>query len=361
MILSSLFLSHFRSYKKRTFTLHPSLTVIVGPNAIGKTNILEAIMMCAVGKSFRADREQEVISFDEELARVSAEGIFENDGEKLEILITRGMVSGQKAPMKKFLVNGVPRRLLDFAGHVKAVRFWPQDLELVTDGPSVRRKYLDSVLVQVDREYRRNLMSYERGLRQRNKLLFLISEGKAQRNQLLFWNQLLVKAGGYITDARAHFLQYVNEHQIQSVGHKSLYDKSVISESRLEQYAMEEVASHATLVGPHRDDFVITKSQIPITNIQKSKEEEIFDLSKYGSRGEQRLGILWMKLAELSFIHEKTHDRPILLLDDIFSELDFKHRELVLSLIDQQQTVITSAEEDIMEIVGKRECEVIQL
>ncbi|MBI5613434.1 DNA replication and repair protein RecF [Candidatus Gottesmanbacteria bacterium] len=353
MILSSLFLSHFRSYKKRAINFHPSLTIIVGPNAIGKTNILEAIMMCAVGKSFRADREQEVISFGEELTRIKAEGIFGDDAEKLEILVTRGIVSGQKAPMKKFLVNGVPRRLLDFAGHVKAVRFWPQDLELITDGPSIRRKYLDSVLVQVDREYRRNLMSYERGLRQRNKLLFIISEGKAQRNQLLFWNQLLVKAGGYVTDARAAFLQYVNEHQIQSVDHKTIYDKSVISESRLEQYAMEEVASHATLVGPHRDDFEVAISYQP-SALSK-------DVHAYGSRGEQRLAVLWMKLAELSFVHEKTRDRPILLLDDIFSELDSEHRELVLSLIDHQQTVITSAEEDIMDIVGKRECEVIRL
>ncbi len=333
--------------------------------------------MCAVGKSFRADREQEVISFGEELSRISSEGIFGNDVEKLEIVITRGIVSGQKAPMKKFLVNGVPRRLLDFAGNVKAVRFWPQDLELITDGPSIRRKYLDSVLVQVDREYRRNLMSYERGLRQRNRLLFLISEGKAQRNQLLFWNQLLVKAGGYITDARAAFLSYVNDHQIQSVDHKTIYDKSVISEHRLEQYAMEEVASHTTLIGPHRDDFSVAISHSPFAlsfggtqqplaisyqlSVNSNLEGQYKDVHAYGSRGEQRLAVLWMKLAELSFVHEKTHDRPILLLDDIFSELDSDHRELVLSLIDRQQTVITSAEEDIMKIVGKREHEVIRL
>ena len=283
MILSSLSLTHFRSYKKQTFVFHPSLTVIIGPNAIGKTNILEAIVMCAVGKSFRADREQEVILFGEEVTRIKAEGVFGSDSETLEIVLTGGIVSGEKAPAKKYLVNGVPRRLLDFAGHAKAVRFWPQDLELITDGPSIRRKYLDSVLVQADREYRRNLMSYERGLRQRNKLLFLISERKAERSQLFFWNQLLVKTGGYITDARARMLEYINEHQIAPVCHRAVYDKSVISESRLEQYALEEVASHATLVGPHRDDFTVAlSSQLSAVRFQG---DELRDVHAYGSRG----------------------------------------------------------------------------
>lgn len=253
-----------------------------------------------------------------------------NDMTKLEVRLT---------PTKKYLVNGVARRQIDFIGNLRAVLFWPEHLELVTDSPSIRRKYMDGVLVQVDREYRRNMMSYERGLRQRNRLLDLINEGKATRAQLLFWNQLLIRSGGYLTDKRAEFIHFVNSFQSSIVSYQIEYDKSVISESRLEQYKDEEVAAKATLVGPHRDDFVVTKNDL--------------DLSKYGSRGEQRLAILWLKLAELAFIERESGERPLLLLDDIFSELDVEHRTLVLDLLDKQQTIVTSAEEEVADLFKK--------
>jgi DNA replication and repair protein RecF len=205
-------------------------------------------------------------------------------------------------------------------------------------------------LVQVDREYRRNLISYERGLRQRNRLLDLINEGKAHRHQLLFWNQLLIKAGSYITDARAAFINFINSYNLLTTPYHLIYDKSVISQARLDQYALEEVGAKATLVGPHRDDiqFKIQDTRVP------SKDEKLRDLNKYGSRGEQRLAVLWLKLAEVSFIEEKTGERPILLLDDIFSELDEKHREFVLGIIGKQQTIITTAEEEVLTML-KRE------
>ena len=332
MILTNLTLQNFRSYAKKTFEFSPETTLIVGPNASGKTNILEAIMFLATGKSFRADADREAIVWGSELARVRAR--ISNESE-LEIVITQGEVLGQKAPMKKYLVNGVPRRQIDFVGNLRAVLFWPEHLELVTDSPSLRRRYLDSVLVQVDREYRRSLMSYERGLRQRNRLLDLINEGKAGRGQLLFWNQLLIRTGGYLTDTRAAFIDFVNKNNNFTLE----YDKSVISESRLAQYAKEEVAAKATLVGPHRDDF---------TFFVGGK-----DMSKFGSRGQQRLTVLWLKLAELSYIEKEIGERPVLLLDDIFSELDDMHRELVVDLTAKQQTILTSADGDIMSIIAK--------
>jgi len=326
MILSSLGLQNFRSYTKKKFEFSPQTTLIIGPNASGKTNILEAIMFCATGKSFRADADREAIAWNQEIARVNTE----IDGTSLELVLTQGEVQGQKAPLKKYLVNGVARRMVDFVGNLRAVLFWPEHLELVTDSPSLRRRYLDSVLVQVDREYRRNLVSYERALRQRNKLLDSINEGNASRSQLLFWDQLLIRAGGYLTDVRAAFIDFVNT----TDSYRLEYDKSVISQSRLDQYADEEVAAKATLVGPHRDDFIFYKDDK--------------NLSKFGSRGEQRLAILWLKLAELSFVEDKTDDRPILLLDDIFSELDRVHRKLVTNLIGKQQTIITTTDRDII-------------
>mgnify|MGYP001585751177 CR=1 FL=1 len=384
MNLQKIMLQNFRSYPKKTFEFSSAVTLIVGPNTAGKTNILEAIMFCATGKSFRADVDRETIAWGSDISRVTAEvnhgaeianqnsrvlqssppaggsapsaqgsnfdSLTAPETVTLELVLTIGEVQGAKAPMKKYLVNGVPRRMVDFVGSLRAVLFWPEHLELVTDSPSLRRRYLDSVLVQVDREYRRNLFSYERGLRQRNRLLDIINEGKADRRQLLFWNQLLIHAGGHLTDKRQEFIEFINSYHISHITYHVAYDKSVISESRLEQYKDEEVAAGATLVGPHRDDFIVNKQQT--TN--NKQPEQYLELSKYGSRGEQRLAVLWMKLAELAFIEQEMGERPILLLDDIFSELDEAHRELVVDLIGKQQTILTSADEGILEMIPKK-------
>ncbi len=381
MLLTSLTLQHFRSYQKSTFTFVPTTTLIVGPNAAGKTNLLEAIYLLATGKSFRADRESEMISWGENVGRVIAQvgmppagpaapllpdgariphlasmgntpkeegyapsGPFRRvtrsqDTLKLEMILTTGEVTGQKVPTKKYFVNGVPRRQVDFIGNLRAVLFWPEHLELVTDSPSLRRSYLDSVLTQIDREYRRNLLSYERGLRQRNRLLDLISEGKAGRTQLLFWNQLLIRAGEYLTQKRQEFIDFINQADFSApkfaASYQLVYDKSIISPARLAQYAEEEIAAKATLVGPHRDDFGFYL----LANGHTSR-----DLSKFGSRGEQRLAVLWLKLGELAFIESIVGERPLLLLDDIFSELDAFHRQIILQLVSSHQSIITSAE-----------------
>ncbi len=326
-------------------------------------------MFLATGKSFRADMDREAVRWGSEMSNVKCQMSNREDQIQLELYITQGEVQGAHAPLKKYLVNGVPRRQVDFIGNLRAVLFWPEHLELVTDSPSLRRRYLDSVLVQVDREYRRSLLSYERGLRQRNRLLDFINEGKANRRQLLFWDQLLIKAGGYITDKRGEYIDYVNT---QAISNKKIrdkkernfslsYDKSVISEARLEQYAEEEVAAKATLVGPHRDDFTIEKVISDKQKVIRKAGDSSFlspiashlSLSAYGSRGEQRLAVLWLKLAELAYIEREAQERPILLLDDIFSELDESHRELVVGLIGKQQTILTSADRDIMGLIPK--------
>lgn len=348
MILTSLRLLQFRSYPTRVFSFSPHTTLIVGPNTAGKTNILEAIMLMAVGKSFRADKENEMIAWGEELSRINAECQMPNDECELELMITQGEVSGRKTPVKKYLVNGIARRQIDFVGNLRAVLFWPEHLELVTASPSVRRRYLDSVLIQVDREYRRNLGSYEKGLRQRNRLLDLINEGKAQRSQLLFWDQLLIKSGGYITEKRGEYIDYINKCRMPNTEYRIEYDKSVISESRLIQYKDEEVAAKVTLVGPHRDDFIV-KFKVHSSKFNVVHEDK--ELSKFGSRGEQRLAVLWLKLGELAYIEEKTGARPILLLDDIFSELDMEHRTLALELIGKQQTILTCAETEVIDLL----------
>ena len=343
MVLRKITLRNFRNYPKASFQFSPQTTLIVGPNTAGKTNILEAIMLLATGKSFRAERDFEMLRFDQQVGSAAAT-IEGGQAATVEVRLTDGNVS-RGGPHKRLLVNGIPRRMLDFVGSLRAVLFWPEDLELITDSPSLRRKYLDTVLSQVDREYRRNLMSYERGLRQRNKLLDLISEGKASRAQLLFWNQLLIAAGSVITDTRASYLSYLSSFHVAGVSYECVYDKSVISEARLAQYKEEEVAAKATLVGPHRDDFFVN-------DVASGSARA---LSAYGSRGEQRLGVLWLKLGELAYTQTRMGERPLLLLDDIFSELDKPHRALVVSIMEKQQTIVTSADPAIMEEIGKKE------
>jgi len=362
MNITSLTLQKFRSYTKETIQFSPTVTLIIGPNAIGKTNIIEAIYACVIGKSFRAEKESDMVRWGEEVGRIKTRctrydvrSTNQNEIIDLEMVITTGEVNGEKAPTKKYLVNGVPRRQIDFIGNLRAVLFSPEDLEIVTDSPSLRRQYLNSVLVQTDREYRRNLLSYERGLRQRNKLLDLIFEGKANRSQLVFWDQLLIKSGSYLTEKRQEFINYINSlqprlnpGQLSAFSYQIIYDKSVISESRLEQYKDEEVAAGSTLVGPQRDDIRFEKS--PFARASGDKESNWRDVSRFGSRGEQRLAVLWLKLAELSYIETETEHRPLLLLDDIFSELDEESRAIVLSIITKQQTIVTSAEEEVIQL-----------
>lgn len=233
-MLQKLRLSNFRNFPDRVLEFSDSVTVIVGPNASGKTNILESIFLLSTGKSFKAKIEEEMINYNENLSRAKA---LLTPKSTLEVVLTKGSAfSGRK----KLLVNGVSKRLVDFAGNLKVVLFGPWDMDLVTDSPSVRRKFLDTVLSQVDREYRRSLLSYEKGLRVRNKLLWQIREASAiagvnavNRNQLLFWDKLLIKNGDYIAGKREEFINFVNATpSINNEDFKLEYDKSAISEKK---------------------------------------------------------------------------------------------------------------------------------
>src|SRR4030067_1543563 len=362
-MISKLRLNNFRNFKTKLLDFSPEITVIVGPNSSGKTNILESIFLLSTGKSFRAHLEEEMVNYDTDISR--AKGRTKSDGEltDLEAILTRGLIDiGKSAPekvaRKKLLVNGVAKRLIDFAGNFRVALFGPWDLDLVTESPSLRRKFLDSVLSQVNREYHRSSLSYEKGLRQRNRLLLRIRDEGLSRGQLLFWNRLLVKNGDYIARTRGELIDFINSasssFQLPISNYQLEYDKSAISEGRLEQYAEEEVAAGTTLVGPHRDDFIFQK----LKN-SKTQKLESRDLSRFGSRGEQRMSILWLKLAELAFIEEKTGERPTLLLDDIFSELDHKHRDIVKKVSENQQTIITTADPHFIE--GFKKVEKIKL
>lgn len=353
MKVTQIKLQDFRNYTQKSVSFTSLCTIFVGPNTIGKTNLQEALFLLATGKSFRADQDSEMIREGAEIAHVKADvmlpksTIKEEDLLKLEILLTRGEINGHKSLHKRFMINGVARRQIDFVGKLKCVLFWPDDLRLVTGSPSLRRQYLDFVLVQTDWEYRRSLISYERGLRQRNRLLEAIRDGKAGQNQLLFWDQLLIKAGNYISQKRSDYIDYINQTRTFFGKFRLEYDASVISEVRLQQYQEAQIAAATTLVGPHRDNFLFF--------------EQKRDLAKFGSRGEQRLVTLWLKLAQLEYTSSVTGEKPLLLLDDIFSELDHKRREEIIDVVRQQQTILTTTEKDFVPQALLKEAEVIKL
>ena len=341
-MLDKIRVSNFRNFTDQVFNFSSQTTVIVGANATGKTNILEAINLLSTAKSFKAGKIDEMINLDSEIARVKAK-----IGEDiLEIILTHGTITRgtvtEKTQRKKLLVNDTPKRMVDFASHFTTVVFRPQDIELISGSPSVRRKFLDDLLSQVDREYRRSLLTYEKGLKRRNKVLYQIREEGIPRNSLFFWDNLLIKNGDYIAKKRLQFVEYLSgKESPDGTDFRIEYDKSAISEERIVQYANAEVASATTLVGPHRDDIIFYFGEK--------------NLEKYGSRGQQRMGVLWAKLAELEFIKQETNQSPILLLDDIFSELDHEHRELIKNVVKDCQTIITSPDPHYIEALEAQE------
>lgn len=343
MTLKSLKLNNFRNYEKLELEFNPKTTVIIGPNTYGKSNLTEAIFLLSTGKSFRAEKDFEMIKFGEDIARVSGEV-----GEiKLEAVLAAGQNNGRNGFLKKLLVNGIPRRRVDFAASLSVVLFSPEDLDIIIDSPSLRRNFLDNVLEQTDREYRLSLINYTKALRQRNALLEKIRESysdgsktpsSGSEKQLEYWNNILIENGEKITLKREEFLEFVNSQPKDLFDFMAIYDKSIISHQRLLQYKNEEVFAGVTLVGPHRDDFSLSMFD--------KQRQSTHDIKHYGSRGQQRLAILQLKLLELLFIEQKLGYRPILLLDDIFSELDEDHINLVLEVIDKQQTIITTTHKE---------------
>ncbi|OGH51303.1 MAG: hypothetical protein A3H17_03975 [Candidatus Levybacteria bacterium RIFCSPLOWO2_12_FULL_37_14] len=333
MILNSLSLQNFRSYSKADFNFSSATTLIVGPNTAGKSNLIEAIFFLAAGRSFRIDRDDQLVKFGKELARIKGK----TEDKNLEAAIAKEGVGGSLRPFKKYLVNGVAKRKADFIGNFFAVLFAPNDLEIIIGSPGRRRDFIDNILIQTDRDYRLARSFYEKGLRIRNALLHKAKEtGIKSGKEFAYWDNLLIVQGQKITKKREDFIGYLNDSKKEILNFELFYDKSVISKERLLQYKDAEIGSGITLVGPHRDDFII--------NLIEGKAKH--DIKFFGSRGQQRLAILQLKILELNYIEQKTQNKPTLLLDDIFSELDGEHINLVLEIIGTQQTIITTTHEE---------------
>lgn len=347
MFLKHLSLQNFRSYTKSSFDFSKGTTLIVGPNTSGKTNLIEAIFLLATGKSFRAPNDFEMIQFGEDIARVKGE-LSTNDGlVKLEAVLTSD-------PSKRYLVNGIPRRRVDFQGNLIAVLFCPSDLDIIVDSPSLRRTFFDDVLCQVSKEYRASVLAYGKALRQRNALLERVrEEGRRDEKHFDYWDSLLIEHGKLLGKKREELISFFNHEEKDIFDFTTLYDKSTISKERLLEYKEAEVAAGVTLVGPHRDDFSI--------HMYNNERNRTHNIRSFGSRGQQRLAILQLRFLTLSFIEKARATRPMLLLDDIFSELDSKHIHHIVGLIPMQQTIITTTHKEFVERKLLRDMDVIEL
>ena len=274
-----------------------------------------------------------MVQFGEKIARVKGDA----DENELEVVITNKDF-GNGRSVKKYLVNGVAKRRADFVGNLPCVLFSPIDLEIIIGSPGLRRKFLDHILSETDRDYKFFLAAYEKGLRQRNAVLHNIKESGVRKNkELEYWDELLIKNGTLISQKREELIGYFNSAQKDIFDFVIFYDKSIISKERLLQYKEAEIGAGVTLVGPHRDDFFVSMFDDVLATTH--------DMRFFGSRGQQRLAVMQLKMLELSLV-KKIKGNCVLILDDIFSELDSGHIELVLEMALSQQTIITTTHKE---------------
>ena len=287
---------------------------------------MESIYLLSTTKSQRVDTEDELIRTGESFTKV--EGILDDPETGLLVIINKP--SDEVSFRKKVLVNGISRRTIDFIGNLPAVIFYPSDINMVTGPPSLRRWHLDLALAQIDSDYKKSLTQYEQFLTARNRVLKRIREGHAGGNELEYWTEELVSKGKVISEKRKEFFNFINGLEKPLGEFIFEYIPSEISVEKLAETNGREVAAAATLIGPHRDDYVVMLDGR--------------HLSHYGSRGEQRTATLVFKLVQLEYMAKILGKRPILLLDDVFSELDADHRAHVVEIVGKQQTIIATVE-----------------
>lgn len=360
MLLTSIYLQSFRSYSEKKFDFNPQMTVIVGPNTAGKTNLSEAIYLLATGKSFRTSTDGQMIAFGQEIGRVG--GLLEEargtedtqereDKVKIEVVLLNGGTNTGRFG-KKFFINGIARSRAALRTLLPIVLFRPEELDIIISGPSLRRAFLDNVLEQTDKEYLAATIAYEKALRQRNALLDIVKEtGVKNKQQFEYWDNLLIENGNILTAKRGEFIEYINSSAKDIFSLQIVYDHSKISPERLVQYEQAEIGAGNTLVGPHRDDFHVT---------QKVDGEDR-DIRHFGSRGQQRLVVLQLKLLQIQYMKDRLEKSPLLILDDIFSELDSGHIQLVLEKIAGSQVILTTTHKEFLQNPSNNDFTMIEL
>ncbi|HSX02852.1 MAG TPA: DNA replication/repair protein RecF [Candidatus Saccharimonadia bacterium] len=337
MTLRELELTNFRSYERARFELHPAVTLVVGPNASGKTNLLESLYVLASTKSFRA-KDRDLVRHEQDHFRIVAAG------DEAEYAL--GLSTAGGGLEKKLTHDGAKKTLLAHIGQIQVTLFEPTDLELVAGPPEERRKYLDFILCQTDRRYLKTLQAYKRVLRQRNALLEGFEIGPV-RDQIFAWDVQLAELALAVYERRQTLLAALNaalpalygDIAGEAVSLELEYLPSVpgqrYGDEFLEALARNlprDLGAGFTTIGPHREDFRIHFKAGAIGAI--------------ASRGETRTVVLALKLAEVAYAEAQTGRRPLLLLDDVFSELDHDRRGYLLERLQGHQAVITTTDAD---------------
>jgi DNA replication and repair protein RecF len=341
MKLKSISLENVRNYEKLRFDFPDEKIIIIqGPNAQGKTNFLESILLLSLTKSFAAAKQEELIMWEKDFARIEGTIIDQEDSLELELFWGK-----TKQFPKTTKVNNVKKKTEDFVGTLQSVIFTPKEMNLISDSPSIRRRYLNIILSQTDKSYLRSLSKYQNILKNRNALLKMIGANRAKEDELTFWDTKLVEEGSNIYFKRRKLIKEIQKTLSDNYSHiagkknslKIIWSKEIpeslekinsFYQKKIKAMRPKDIATETTLSGPHRDDFSILLN-----------EKEI---SISGSRGEWRSAVLALKLSEVDYIKKSTKKTPILLLDDVLSEFDSERQKNVLSLFHTDQIIITT-------------------
>ena len=332
MVIKSLELSNFRNFRLLDLNFDEKTNILYGDNAQGKTNILEAIYLCATTKSHRGTKDRDIVAFDEEEGHIRI--FLDKKGDEIRIDMHL-----RKNGSKGIAIDGQKlKRASQLLGVMNVVFFSPEDLSIIKNGPAERRRFVDMELCQLNKLYMHNLVNYNRIVAQRNKLLKDMYKRPDLGATLDVWDMQLVNYGRKIIGKRREFVESLNEiikeiHRNLTGGIENI---EVIYEPSVESEALEEslfrnrdrdLRMKMTSSGPHRDDLMVAVNGI--------------DIRKYGSQGQQRTAALSLKLSEIYLVEKIIHDKPVLLLDDVLSELDSSRQNYLLESIHDIQTMIT--------------------
>lgn len=332
MFIKSLKLKNYRNYDLLNLTFDSNTNILYGDNAQGKTNVLEALYLSGTTKSHRGTKDRDLIQFNHEESHI--ETIVEKNGVDFQIDMHL-----KKNHPKGIAINKIPiRKASELFGIIHFVFFSPEDLNVIKEGPAGRRRVIDLELSQLDKVYLSNLSSYNRIVNQRNSLLKEISYKENLIDTLDIWDMQLVEYGEKIIESRKEFIKEVNK-IISNIHYKLTGGNEIISlnyesslsgmslEEAVKKYRERDIRFKSTSVGPHRDDLCFKTGDL--------------DIRKFGSQGQQRTAALSLKLSEIELVRRKICDTPILLLDDVLSELDKHRQNYLLDSIHDIQTVIT--------------------
>ena len=332
MIIKRLELADYRNYEFLDLQFDKGTNILYGDNAQGKTNILEAIYVAATTKSHKASKDREIINFNKEEAHIRTYLEKENVETRVDMHL-------RKSKSKGIAIDGQKiKKASELLGLCNVVFFSPEDLNIIKNGPAERRKFVDMELCQLDSFYLYNLNHYNKIVNQRNKLLKDMYMNPQLKDTLAIWDSQLVSYGSKIIERRKLFVEQLNEiiydiHKKLSGGKEEIlisYEPDVSIEEfekKLQMNQERDIRAKITSTGPHRDDFAFLNGSI--------------DIRRYGSQGQQRTTALSLKLSEIELMKKISKDNPILLLDDVLSELDSSRQNYLLNSIGDIQTIIT--------------------